>query len=149
MGEKSIAIIGAGVAGLSAGSYARMNGFRTTIFELHDKPGGLCTAWQRNGYTIDGCIHWLVGSKPGSALYRMWEELGAVQGREFFYADQYQRYEAADGRVFTLYADVGRLEQHILELAPEDRAAIRAFCRAARGFVKMEMPVGKPYELMT
>ena len=37
----------------------------------------------------------------------------------------------------------------MLELAPEDRQAIQAFCRAARGFVKMELPVGKPYELMT
>jgi len=149
MSEKSVIIIGSGMAGLAAGCYARMNGYKTIILELHDKPGGLCTAWQRDGYTVDGCIHWLVGSKPGSALYRVWEELGAVQGREFFYADAYQQYEATDGRVFTLYADIGRLEQHMLELAPEDRAPITAFCRAARGFVQMEIPVGKPYQLMT
>ena len=37
----------------------------------------------------------------------------------------------------------------MLELAPEDRQAILAFCKAARGFVKMEVPVVKPYELMT
>ncbi|MCK4323768.1 MAG: NAD(P)/FAD-dependent oxidoreductase, partial [Armatimonadetes bacterium] len=55
--DKSIIIIGAGIAGLSAGCYARMNGYRTTIFEMHDKPGGLCTSWKRRGYTIDGCLH--------------------------------------------------------------------------------------------
>ena len=65
MGDKTIAIVGAGMAGLAAGCYAQMNGYKTTIFEWHYKPGGLCTAWKRNGYTIDGCIHWLVGSKPG------------------------------------------------------------------------------------
>ena len=48
----SIIIIGAGIAGLSAGSYGQMNGYRTQIFELHDKPGGLCTAWKRRGYTF-------------------------------------------------------------------------------------------------
>jgi phytoene dehydrogenase-like protein len=49
-----IIIIGAGVAGLAAGCYAQMNGYRTQIFELHDQPGGLCTAWERKGYTFDG-----------------------------------------------------------------------------------------------
>lgn len=42
----------AGIAGLSAGCYARMNGYKTTIFEAHTIPGGLCTAWTRKGYTF-------------------------------------------------------------------------------------------------
>jgi phytoene dehydrogenase-like protein len=42
-GERSI-IIGAGIAGLSAWCYARMNGYRTQIFEMHNIPGGVCTA---------------------------------------------------------------------------------------------------------
>ena len=47
--EKSIIIIGAGFAGLAAGIYARMNGYNTQIFEMHDMPGGLCTSWKRKG----------------------------------------------------------------------------------------------------
>jgi len=43
-----------------------MNGYKTRIFEMHDKPGGLCTAWTRKGYTFDGCIHWLTGSRAGT-----------------------------------------------------------------------------------
>lgn len=42
---KSVVIIGAGIAGLAAGCYARMNGYDSLILEMHDKPGGLCTAW--------------------------------------------------------------------------------------------------------
>ena len=49
MAEKSIIIIGAGIAGLSAGCYGQMNGYRTHIFEMHSLPGGLCTAWKRRG----------------------------------------------------------------------------------------------------
>lgn len=41
--EKSIIIIGGGIAGLSAGCYGQMNGCRTQIFEMHDKTGGVCT----------------------------------------------------------------------------------------------------------
>ena len=77
--KKTLLIIGSGIAGLSAGCYGQMNGYRTRIFEMHDKPGGLCTSWKHNGYTIDGCLHWLVGSAPGLEISRIWEELGAVQ----------------------------------------------------------------------
>ena len=150
MTEKSIAIIGAGIAGLSAGCYGRMNGYRTQVFEMHDKPGGLCTAWQRKGYTIDGCIHWLVGSKPGQGMYRIWQELGMVQGRTFVDADEFLRYESRDGTAFILHADVDRLQEHMLEIAPEDREAIREFCNAIRAFVKIgDMPITKPSELMS
>ena len=38
---KSVAIIGGGIAGLSAGRYAQMNGDQTRIHEMNDKPGGL------------------------------------------------------------------------------------------------------------
>ena len=47
MEQKSIIIIGAGIAGLAAGCYGQMNGYRTQIFELHDTPG---------------CLRWLLGS---------------------------------------------------------------------------------------
>ncbi len=79
--DKSIIIIGAGIAGLSAGCYGQMNDYRTQIFEMDNaRPGGLCTSWKRKGYIIDGCMHWLLGSKPGTGFYCIWEELGAVQG---------------------------------------------------------------------
>ena len=51
--EKSIIIIGGGIAGLSAGCYAQMNGYQSQIFEMHHLPGGLCTAWERKGYVFD------------------------------------------------------------------------------------------------
>ncbi|MDN5345323.1 MAG: hypothetical protein PWQ18_1437 [Clostridia bacterium] len=46
MGQ-SLIIIGAGIAGLATGCYAQMNGYQSQIFEKHNKPGGLCTAWRR------------------------------------------------------------------------------------------------------
>ena len=50
---KKIAIIGAGIAGLSAGCYARMNGYEAEIYESHSIPGEFCTSWKRGEYTID------------------------------------------------------------------------------------------------
>ena len=101
---KKVIIIGAGIAGLSAGCYARMNGYDSEIYEMHDKPGGLCTAWQRKGYTIDGCLHWLAGSSPDSGFYHFWEELGMMQGKQVINMDQFFRIEGKDGEVFTVYS---------------------------------------------
>ena len=73
-----IIIIGAGVSGLSAGIYAQMHGHNATIYERHFKAGGNLTGWDRCGYHIDNCIHWLTGTNPVTKLYKTWESLGAL-----------------------------------------------------------------------
>ncbi|NJC98301.1 MAG: NAD(P)/FAD-dependent oxidoreductase [Anaerolineae bacterium] len=138
MSEKSVIIIGAGVAGLAAGCYARMNGYRATIFELHDLPGGLCTAWERRGYIFDGCIHYLFGSGEGQPFHAMWQELGAVQDRPMINHDEYQR--ITDGKdTLTVHTDPDLLQRHMLDLSPEDASLIGPFCDGIHQFTKFDM----------
>jgi phytoene dehydrogenase-like protein len=144
---KSIVIIGGGIAGLAVGCYAQMNGYKTQVFEMGDKPGGLCTAWERKGYTIDGCLHWLCGSSPEISLYRYWEELGMIQGKKIVDMEQFCRIEGPEGKVFTIYTDIDRLEKHMKELAPEDSAFIMEFATALRHFTKFNMSSDKAPEL--
>ncbi len=145
--EKSIIIIGAGMAGLSAGCYGRMNGYNTKIFEMHNIPGGLCTSWQRKGYTIDGCLHWLVGSGPKSSMYKIWKELGAIQKPRIIDHEEFMRVEGPDGRTFILYTNIDRLERHMIELAPEDKDVISEFIEGIRACTRFEWPVDKAPEL--
>jgi phytoene dehydrogenase-like protein len=141
MPEKSIIIIGAGMAGLSAGCYGQMNGYRTQIFEKHTKPGGLCTAWTRKGYTID-TPGYLMGSGPGQKdYYQMWQELGALQGRTVLDYEEYARIEGTDGQVLTVYTDIDRLDQHMRELAPEDKEVTAEFADVLRAFTGQQVPV--------
>ena len=147
MKDKSVIVIGAGIAGLSAGCYAQMNGYKSRIFEMHDKPGGLCTAWQRKGYTVDGCLHWLVGSAPGNDFYGMWQELGMLHGQSVINMEQFYRYESIDGRSFTMFCNIDRLEQHMKELSPDDAPYIAELSSAMRRIAKMQMPVEKAPEL--
>jgi phytoene dehydrogenase-like protein len=144
---KSVIVIGAGVAGLATGSYAQMNGYSTHTFEMHDKPGGLCTAWERKGYAVDGCLHWLVGSAPGLDLYDMWRELGVLQGQTVIDMDCFYRVEDAEGKAFNLFCDIDRLEQHMREIAPEDAKVIGECIRVIRHFTRLEMPSAKAPEL--
>jgi phytoene dehydrogenase-like protein len=71
---KSIIIIGAGIAGLSTGCYVKFNGYDAVIFELHNKPGGVCTSWQRKEFVFDYCIHNLPGT-GGTALKKFGKNL--------------------------------------------------------------------------
>lgn len=140
MADRSVIIIGAGIAGLSAGCYAQMNGYRTQIFEMHDRPGGLCTSWQRKNYTINGCIHLLLGCRPGSDFYRIWEELGAIQGRQIVNYEEFIRFEGTNGRTFILYGNIDQLEEHMMEIASEDHKLVREFIKGARMCTRFKMP---------
>ncbi len=131
--SESITIIGAGIAGLAAGCYARMNGYKARIYELHSLPGGLCTAWRRHGYLVDGCIHWLCGSGPGMSLYGLWEELGAMEDLTY-YNHRAGVHLELPGRDFTIYNDADELEANWLALAPEDREWIEEVTGAVRQF---------------
>ena len=145
--NKSIIIIGAGIAGLSAGCYGQMNGYRTQIFEMHTIPGGLCTSWKRKGYAIDGCMHFLLGANPGTGFHHIWEELGAVQGQHIVNQEEYIRFEGEDGRVLSVYTDIDHLEQHMKELAPEDEKLIEELAEQVRKCTRFEIPVEKAREL--
>jgi phytoene dehydrogenase-like protein len=145
----SVAIIGAGIAGLSTGCYAQMNGYRAHIYEMHTKPGGLCTAWTRSGYTIDACIHWLTGSRPGASLHKLWREIGLIQDLDLIDLDEFMRVEFSDAPPLVFYTDVDRLLPHLLQLAPEDAALIRSFLSDVKRMAKADMPSDlPPRELM-
>jgi phytoene dehydrogenase-like protein len=125
--NKKILIIGGGVAGLTAGIYGQKAGLQTIIYEKNSWIGGSCSAWKRNGYTIDNCLHWLTGTQEGSADREMWTELGVLQDnvptvkRPYFLASE------ADGVTITLWPDIKRTRQEMLLASPEDSDEINNF----------------------
>jgi len=148
--EKSVIIIGAGIAGLSAGCYAQLNGYKSQIFELHELPGGLCTAWERKGYLIDGCIHYLFGTAPDQPFHDLWTDLGVLEDRTIINHDELMRVIEPDGRTFHVYADPDRLEAHMCELSPNDADLISDFTAGIRQFMNFDMAImqKKPRSLM-
>lgn len=151
MAEKSIIIIGAGIAGLAAGCYAQMNGYRSEIYELHDLPGGLCTAWERKGYIFDGCLHYLFGSADGQPFNQVWQELGALMDRPIVNHSEFMRIVAPDGRSLIIYSDPDRLAEHLLTLAPDDARHSAALAQGVRDLMPFDMSLiqARPKALMT
>ena len=149
---KRLIIVGAGIAGLSTGCYAQMNGYKTTLLEMHNIPGGLCTAWKRrgrsssDGYTFDISMHFLAGSKAGP-FHQMWQELGVVnEDQRFHYHDEVARVESG-GKSLSICADPRRLEEQMLALSPADAKQIKAFIRLIAGKDMSAMVSLKPAEM--
>lgn len=139
MSRKKAIIIGGGIAGLATGCYAAMNGYKASIFEMHDKPGGLCTAWNRKGFTFDYCIHNLAGSGKKAGLRKVWDELGALDDTDVIDHEMFVRVEGPEGKGLNLYTDLDRLEKHLLEIAPEDEPVIKDYIRLCRYFSKADV----------
>jgi phytoene dehydrogenase-like protein len=129
---KKIVIIGGGVAGLSAGIYARLNGFDAEIIEMHSITGGQCTAWERKGYRFDYCLHWLVGTRKGP-FNDIWRETNAINDKvEIVDHEVHTKVFADDGREFILYTDLNKWEEYLSKLAPEDTKKIKRMCADMR-----------------
>jgi phytoene dehydrogenase-like protein len=149
MVNKKVSIIGAGMTGLCAGSYLQMNGYDTEIFELHNLAGGLCTSWERKGYTFDGCLHWLAGSSPSDPFYYLWDELIDMKSLKFVDPEQQFRFVTKEGDELNLYSDLDKLREELLTKAPEDATFINKFINVAIKLRKFNMPLDKAMEVMS
>lgn len=129
----NIVIIGGGVSGLSAGIYAQLGGHHGIVCEGHFIAGGNLTGWDRGGYHIDNCIHWLTGTNPVTPTYKMWKELGALGDVEIMYPESLYTCEL-DGKTLSMYCDLDKIEKEMLEISPEDKRETRSFIKAVRTF---------------
>ncbi|MEZ4451275.1 MAG: NAD(P)/FAD-dependent oxidoreductase [Nannocystaceae bacterium] len=144
MTRPSILIIGGGLAGLSTGCYALANGWETTIVEHNLALGGVCTAWHRGPYTVDGCIHWLTGG-PFSKIY---EELQIVPPVAIRPLTEFATIRSArDGWSVTVRADLQGFAGDLKALAPEDGAAIDEMIAVASRVPEIAPPIESPPEL--
>jgi phytoene dehydrogenase-like protein len=139
--EKKLIIVGAGVAGLAAGIYARQSGFNTSIIESHSIPGGNCTSWRRKGYLFEGAIHWLTGSSPNNADNFLWRETGALNDTVYIYNNDPYQYTEYEGVKLYLYRNLNRLKEHFLQVSPEDSGEIEKLCKAVKIYSVLKMPV--------
>ena len=148
MQKKTIVIIGGGVSGLSAGIYAEQHGFHAVILEKNPSVGGMCTGWYRKGYYLDGCIHWLTGTKEGTLLNEMWHNVGAIESQDdILYLPSWGTFEL-NGQSVTLWRDLKRAEKEWIEASPIDKKMIHKFFKMVSDFTKVELPLDLPVSMM-
>ena len=130
MNRKTIIIIGAGLAGLATGCYAQMNGYESKIFEHHSKPGGVAAVWKKGEFLVDGGIHFLICHRPGTAIYDVYEEIGAVGSYEIADMKTYLRFTDETGtKSIDFTSDLEKLQHDLILIAPEDEKEIRSLIK--------------------
>ncbi len=140
---KKVNIIGAGLAGLSAGIHLQQNGVETEIFEIAGWAGGVCTAWVRNGYRFDGCIHWMVGTKPGDDSYKLYREFGVLEEDTVIYNAESVKLEIG-GEMYEVPMKIEEFRTFLHSVSTQDSAEIEKLCGIIEVVMHDKMPNGAP-----
>lgn len=138
-----VVIIGAGVAGLSAGIFLKQNGIDAEIYEKQHTAGGLCSSWNRNGFIIDNCIHWLTLGEKGSTLYEMWRNVGVITDEDLMFNQESFYSVEMNNQRLTLWFDLERTQQELIDLSPEDTSEIKKFIDLVKLAQEWVMPTSE------
>jgi phytoene desaturase len=129
-------VIGSGFGGLAAAVRLGARGYRVTVLEQLDAPGGRAYVYRQDGYTFDA------GPTVITAPF-LFEELWALCGRRM--SDDidlrpvapYYRIRFDDGAVFDYSGDADAMRAEVARFAPADVAGYERFLKASEAIYKV------------
>ena len=116
LGARSVAVVGGGAAGLSAGYWLRRSGLRVRVYEAGPRPGGRCVSVHDNGFVFDLAA----GALP--ATYAQTRELISALGL----SDQVDQSLAALGEGESGSTDPAALEREVSALLDQLQEHVNA-----------------------
>jgi phytoene desaturase len=129
-GARHAVVIGSGFGGLAAAVRLGARGYRVTVLERLDAPGGRAYVHRQDGFTFDA------GPTIVTAPFLL-EELWALCGRrladdvELRPVDPFYRIRFDDGATFEYSGDAARMRAEVARFSPGDVAGYEAFMRAS------------------
>ncbi len=152
-GRPHAVVIGSGFGGLAAAIRLGARGYRVTVLEKLDRPGGRAYAFQEDGYTFDA------GPTILTALF-VFEELWQLCGRRLaddvaiVPMDPFYRIRFHDGYTFDCTADAARMRAQIEALEPRDVEGYERFLESTQpmydiGFLKLaDVPFDTVWDML-
>lgn len=146
-------VIGSGFGGLAAAIRLGARGYRVTVLEALDQPGGRARVFRQDGFTFDA------GPTIVTAPF-LFEELWALCGRRMeddvrlTALDPFYRLIFDDGSSLDCCGDETRMRARIAAFAPDDVAGYEAFMRDAEaiygvGFERLaDVPFGTLVDML-
>lgn len=129
-------VIGSGFGGLAAAVRLGARGYRVTVLEKLDAPGGRAYVYRQDGFTFDA------GPTIVTAPF-LFEELWALCGKrlsddvELRATTPFYRIRFDDGTVFDYSGDRDAMRAEVLKLAPDDLAGYERFMQASEAIYKV------------
>lgn len=145
-------VIGSGFGGLAAAVRLGARGYRVTVLEKLDAPGGRAYVHRINGFTFDA------GPTVITAPFLL-EELWALAGRrmsddiDMRPVTPFYRIRFNDGAIFDYTGDAAAMREEVEKLAPGDVAGYERFVRTSEsifrvGFEKLaHVPFGSWWDM--
>jgi phytoene desaturase len=130
-GRPHAIVIGSGFGGLAAAIRLGAKGYRVTVCERLDAPGGRAYVFRQDGFTFDA------GPTIITAPY-LFEELWTLCGRrmaddvQLRSIDPFYKIRFDDGRVFTYSSDLEAMRAEIAKFEPRDVAGFERYMAASR-----------------
>ncbi len=127
-GRPHAVVIGSGFGGLAAAVRLGARGYRVTVLEKLEQPGGRACAFRQDGFVFDA------GPTIVTAPF-LFEELWALCGQrladtvELRPLDPFYRIRFADGAHFDYSGDPARMRAEVARFAPGDVAGYERFMR--------------------
>jgi len=124
-------VIGSGFGGLAAAIRLGARGYRVTVVEKLDAPGGRAYVYRQDGFTFDA------GPTIITAPYLL-EELWTLCGRrmaddvELRRIDPFYRIRFDDGTVFNATADYDAMRAEVARIEPDDVPGFERFIRESK-----------------
>jgi phytoene desaturase len=129
-------VIGSGFGGLAAAVRLGARGYRVTVLERLDAPGGRAYVFRQNGFTFDA------GPTIVTAPF-LFEELWQLAGRRF--ADEidlvpmepFYRIRFDDGTTFDTSGDAAAMRREVARLSPGDVEGYERFMRNSEAIYRV------------
>lgn len=124
-------VIGSGFGGLAAAIRLGARGYRVTVLERLDAPGGRASVFRQDGFTFDA------GPTIVTAPFLL-EELWSLAGRKLSddidmrALDPFYSIRFDDGSTFTCSPDPARMRAEVAKISPGDVEGYEAFLRHCR-----------------
>jgi phytoene desaturase len=86
-----VIVVGGGLAGLTCGAFLAKAGRSVLVLEKEPTPGGCCVSFEKEGFTFDLGVHFVLGAGPEGGVGKILRALGAASEVDFIQLDPLYR----------------------------------------------------------
>ena len=134
---KTIAIIGSGIGGLTAGNLLARKGHKVTIFEAHGSPGGYTAGFRRQGFYFESGT---LSFESSDIIFPLMKQIGVFDKVEFVR----QKMGLITGEINGVCSSYEDLKRLVRDAYPDEKENLDRYFGAADRMIRTMFAVVRP-----